>query len=239
MYLSAIVVAAGKGVRLRSKVSKPLVKINNKPVIIYSLEILSKCSLIKDIIIVANSLNIEAIKREVKRYKINKVKGIAAGGIRRQDSVENGLKAVNNSADFVLVHDAARPFINNKIVYSAIRQAKKYGAAIAGVPVKATIKQVTRSQGHKVTSELVVEKTIDRNKLWEVQTPQVFKKDLLLEAYDRSGDIDVTDEAMLLEKIGVKVGVTFGSYDNIKITTPEDLILAKAIATEKLKNRKT
>ncbi len=229
MYLSAIVVAAGKGERLRSKVSKPLIKICNKPVIIYSLEILSKCGSIKDIIIAANSLNIDAIKREVKRYKINKVKGIVSGGIRRQDSVENGLKAVNNKADFVLVHDAARPFINNKIVLSTISQAKKYGASIAGVPVKATIKEVHSPQS-TAHGNLIVKRTIDREKLWEVQTPQVFKKNLLLEAYEKYSDADVTDDAMLLEKMGVKVGVVLGSYNNIKITTPEDLIIAEAIA---------
>lgn len=228
MFVSAVVVAAGKGLRLKSKIPKPLVRINSKPLVIYSLEVLSKHPLIKEIVIAVNSSNIEGIKQEVKRYKINKIKGITAGGIRRQDSVENGLKAVDSRADFVLVHDAARPFINNAIIYSAVQLAKKYGASIVGVPVKATIKEV-HSPRSMVHGSFIVKRTIDRESLWEVQTPQVFKKSLLLEAYNKFRDIDVTDDAMLLEKIGVKVGVVSGSYSNIKVTTPEDLVIAEAI----------
>lgn len=228
MYISAVVVAAGKGLRLKSRISKPLVRINSKPLLIFSLEVLSKHPLIKEIVVVVNSANIKGIISKINEYKINKIKNIVAGGVRRQDSVENGLKAVNSRADFVLVHDAARPCINNTMVFSVIKQARKYGAAIVGVPVKNTIKRVTRPPGHKVTSDYVVEETVNREKLWEVQTPQVFKKSLLLEAYDKFRG-DVTDDAMLLEKMGVKVGVVFGSYENIKITTPEDVILAEAI----------
>lgn len=234
MFVSAIVVAAGKGLRLKSKIPKPLVRINSKPLIICSLEVLSKHPLIKEIVVAANLSNIDDIKREVKKYKINKVKGIAIGGIRRQDSVENGLKLVHSKSDFVLIHDAARPFINNTIVSSAIKKAKRYGASIVGVPVKNTIKEVYSSQ-FTVYKNPIVRRTIDRENLWEVQTPQVFKKKLFLEAYDKFKNIDVTDEAMLFEMMGVKVGVVFGSYDNIKITTPEDLIIAEAIARYKNK----
>lgn len=232
MFLSAIVAAAGQGIRLNSDIPKPLLKIGAKPAIIYSLESLCKYSLVKDIIIVANLSNIKGIKQQIKRYKIKKIKDIVLGGKRRQDSVRNGLSAADSRADFVLIHDAARPFIGIEVLPVLIKQAKKYGAAIVGVPVKATIKEVRslRSMGH---GSLIVKRTIDRENLWEVQTPQVFKKDLLLEAYDRFGDSDVTDDAMLLEKMGVKVGMVFGSYDNIKITTPEDLIIAQAIAKKK------
>ncbi len=235
MYISAVVVAAGKGLRLGSKTSKPLIRIKSKPLIIYSLEVLNKYGLIKEIIVVVNSQNYQEIINKIKQYKISKITDVVLGGTKRKDSVYNGLKAVNKRTDFVLIHDAARPFINNAILSSVIQHAKKYGAAIVGVPVKATIKQVTRAQEHKGARGFVVDKTIDRENLWEVQTPQVFKKDLLLEAYDNFRDIDVTDEAMLLEKMGVKVGIVFGSYDNIKITTPEDLIIAEAILNNKLR----
>ncbi len=231
MFLTAIIAAAGEGTRLNFDIPKPLVRISSKPVIIYSLERLSKYSLVRDIIIAANLSNIKGIKQQIERYEIKKIKDIVLGGKRRQDSVRNGLIASDSRSDFVLIHDAARPFIGNEVLPVLIKQAKKYGAAIVGVPVKSTIKE---AQGSGLKAN-IVKRTLDRKNLWEVQTPQVFKKDLLLEAYDRFGDIDVTDDAMLLEKMRVKVGMVFGSYDNIKITTPEDLIIAEAIARHKNK----
>jgi 2-C-methyl-D-erythritol 4-phosphate cytidylyltransferase len=115
------------------------------------------------------------------------------------------------------------------MVSSVLKEAKKSGAAIVGVPVKATIKKV-KSQKSEVKSRPVVEKTLNRDSLWEVQTPQVFKKELIMEAYNKFGNSEVTDDASLLEKIGVRVKIVRGSYFNIKITTPEDLVLAEAIA---------
>ncbi len=220
--VAAIVVAAGKGLRLKSKIPKPLVNINNKPAIIYSLQVLSREPRIKEIIIAANLANIKDIQKVVKKYKISKVKKIILGGARRQDSVFNGLRLAGG--DIVLIHDAARPFIERKIVSSAIAQAQKTGAAIVGVPVKATVKAVGSSQG------LVVRATLDRSRLWEIQTPQVFKKELLLAAYRKFGNTKVTDDASLVEKLGQKVRIVLGEYKNIKVTTPEDLILAEAIA---------
>ncbi|MDD5355918.1 MAG: 2-C-methyl-D-erythritol 4-phosphate cytidylyltransferase, partial [Candidatus Omnitrophica bacterium] len=125
-----------------------------------------------------------------------------------------------------LIHDAARPFAGNKLVSSLIKASRAYGAAIAGVPVKATIKKI-RGGNKKIKA---VEKTIERNTLWEIQTPQVFKKDLILKAYEKFGNIGVTDDAMLVEKLKKSVRVVLGAYNNIKITTPEDLMIARAIA---------
>ncbi len=241
MYVTAVVLAAGKGLRLiqplcakaglKSKISKPLIKIDSKPLIIYSLNTLSKHPYIKDIIVVANRRNLQDIRNKIKRYRIDKIKDVVLGGQVRQASVVNGLRAIDNRTDLVLIHDGVRPFIDRDIVSSVIKTAKSYGAAIAGVPVKATIKKVTR-QASGVTRQFMVEKTIDRNGLWEIQTPQVFRKGLILKAYDKFGDIDVTDDAMLVEKLGVKVSVVKGSYNNIKITTPEDLVVAQAIANQ-------
>lgn len=222
-FVTAIVVAAGDGLRLKSKIPKPLVGINNKPAIIYSLGVLAKEPAVKEIIVAANLANIKDIQKVVKKYKIAKVKKIILGGALRQDSVFNGLRLA--SGDIVLIHDAARPFIDRKIVSSAIIQARESGAAIVGVPVKATIKLVVSRSGRPVASQ-----TLDRNKLWEIQTPQVFKKDLLLAAYKKFGKTKVTDDSSLVEKLGKKVKIVLGEYRNIKITTPEDLILAEAIA---------
>lgn len=224
-HISAIVVAAGKGLRFKSKIPKPVVKLNFKPILIYSLEIISKHPLINEIILVINRENQKAIVREVKKYRINKICKVVKGGRRRQDSVLNGLKAVDKNTDFVLIHDAARPFIDSKVLSSIINEASRTGAAIAGVPVKATIKKAT-----KTASKVIVKETLDRNNLWEIQTPQVFGKNLILKAFDKFGKVNVTDDAMLVEKLGRKVRIVTGSYRNIKITTPEDLSLAEAIS---------
>ena len=230
MYVTAIVLAAGKGVRSKSKLPKPLIKINSKPIIICCLEILSEHPYIKDIILVVNSGNSRDIIKILKRYRIKKIKKVVLGGKRRQDSVGNGLSAIDTRTDLVLIHDGVRPFIDKETISRVIKEAKKSGAAIVGVPVKATIKKVSCAAGYPVKRQFMVEGTLNRNNLWEVQTPQVFRKDLILRAYGKFKDTDVTDDASLVEKLGVKVAVIPGSYNNIKITTPEDLILAEAIA---------
>ena len=221
MRVTAIVLAAGRGLRFRSKIPKPLVKINAKPIIIYSLEALNKHPLVKDIIVVVNPRNQAGIAAKLKQYRIRKAKQIVRGGLRRQDSVRNALKFIDRRADLVLIHDSGRPFIDKKMVTSVINEAKRSDAAIVGVPVKATVKEVR--------SKNTVKRTLNRENLWEIQTPQVFKRDLILKAYNKFGDKDVTDDAMLVEKLGAKVSVVMGSYNNIKITTPEDLIIARAI----------
>ncbi|MBI4982672.1 MAG: 2-C-methyl-D-erythritol 4-phosphate cytidylyltransferase [Candidatus Omnitrophica bacterium] len=222
MNVSAIVLAAGAGKRFKSKESKALVRVLGKPLFIYSLEILSKLFFVKEIVVVVNDDNACDVAREIKRYRINKVKCLVKGGRRRQDSVFCGLTAVSDKADFVLIHDSARPFINSKIVSAVVKEACKIGAAILGVPVKATLKEI-------VTCEKIVKKTLDRSRFWEIQTPQVFKKDVILQAYDKFSREDVTDDASLVEKLGKKVAVVQGAYSNIKITTPEDLCIAEAL----------
>jgi len=229
MYCSAIVLAAGCGARLKSKTPKPLVKLNGLPVILYSLKTFGELPQVKEIIVVVNPSNKKEIIRIAKYYSLGKVKEFVLGGKARQDSVRQGLAAVSNCADLILIHDAARPFVDKKTISGVITRAKNCGAAIIGVPVKCTIKEAHGSwlMAHKGG---VVKKTLDRNKLWEIQTPQVFNKDLILAAFKRFGRKKVTDDAMLIEKLGKKVNIVEGSYNNIKITTPEDLLIAEAIA---------
>lgn len=222
IYASAIVLAAGRGKRFASGVSKPLVKIGSQPLIIYCLKALGEHPSIKDIVVVVNTENKEAVVSQIARYRIAKISAVVIGGVLRQDSVRCGLKAIGADTDLVLIHDAARPFIDKGRITSVITQAKSTGAATLGVPVKATIKQAR--------GKFVV-RTLDRDSLWEIQTPQVFRKGLILEAYRKfAGLLEVTDDAMLVEKLGVKVSIALGSYYNIKITTPEDLVLAQGIA---------
>ncbi|MFA5411186.1 MAG: 2-C-methyl-D-erythritol 4-phosphate cytidylyltransferase [Candidatus Omnitrophota bacterium] len=225
MHVSAIVLAAGKGLRLDPRIPKPLLKIGSRPVIIHSLETLNKHPRVKEIIVAVNAQNQKKIVNKIKRYRITKVSRIVLGGKERQDSVRNALKAVACSAGLVLIHDAARPFITGERISALIKEAQSRGAAILGVPVKATIKEIHGKSR--------VKKTLKRENLREIQTPQVFRKDLILEAYRKFGDSPVTDDAALVEKLGAGVSVVLGSYENIKITTPADLAIAEAFLGQK------
>ncbi len=221
--LSVIIVAAGEGLRLKAAVPKPLVKIGKTPAIIYSLQAFQKHPEVSEIILVLNAKNQPAIKRLIRNYHFKKIKNIVLGGRLRQDSVYNGLKAVSPESAWVLIHDSARPFIDQQIITRVIRGARQTGAAIAAVTPKATLKS---SRGNSRW----VEKTLDRRKLWEIQTPQVFRKDLILRAYAKYSAALVTDDAALVEKLAQPVKLIPGSYSNIKITTGEDLLLAGLIA---------
>jgi 2-C-methyl-D-erythritol 4-phosphate cytidylyltransferase len=227
-YVSAVVVAAGEGKRLHSRIPKLLVKINSTPLIIHCLKVLNAHPLISEIILVVNKKQQRQLIRKLRPYGLRKISCITCGGRRRQDSVYKGLECVGKQSALVLVHDGARPFISRAIVTQAIKEAARTGAAIVAVPVKATIKEGYRLQATGY-SKNIVNRTLERDKLWEVQTPQVFRKEVILRAYRKFGHLDVTDDATLVEKLGIKVNLVRGLYNNIKITTPEDLILAEAI----------
>jgi len=228
MTVSAIVVAAGRGERFSSQTPKPLARIDDHPLIFYCLRTISRHPLIDDIVLVVNAKIKDRVAAIIKQYRIRKISHLVIGGRRRQDSVYKGLKALNKDTDLALIHDGARPFIDKETITAAVKEAVASGAAIVGVPVKATIKQVI---GHRsqVIGSVIVKNTLDRDNLWEVQTPQVFQRDLIMQAYRKSGKREVTDDAALVERLGAKVRMVKGSYSNIKITTPEDLVLAQAI----------
>ncbi|OGX29835.1 MAG: 2-C-methyl-D-erythritol 4-phosphate cytidylyltransferase, partial [Omnitrophica WOR_2 bacterium RIFCSPHIGHO2_01_FULL_49_10] len=221
------VAAAGKGERLKSKVRKPFVALGKEPILLHALRVLDNSNLIGEIIVVAHQADLPKARLLIKKAKLKKFKEIVAGGKRRMDSVKNGLAAVSEDADYVIIHDGCRPFIDNKMISSVLDAAGVFGAAIAGVPVKPTIKEVEKGN--------FVAATLKRETLVDVQTPQAFRKDILLRAYDRAfveGAI-ATDDAALVERLGIKVKVVDGSYRNIKITTPEDLRYAKMLMGEK------
>ena len=218
--LSAIVLAAGKGKRFGLKVPKVFSNLGGKPVISFSLSVLNRHPKVNEIIVVASAESKKKLEEVIRKYRINKVQKIVLGGKERQDSVLSGLRSISRDADYVLIHDGARPFIDADMVSRLCLAAKKTGASIAAVKVKNTIKEA-RNQ--------VVVSTLRRDNLWEVQTPQVFRKEIILKAYGSMGHLEVTDDAMLVERIGIAVRVSQGSYSNIKITTPEDLITAGTI----------
>lgn len=233
MYVSAIVLAAGESQRFGGKKQKLFINIRREPAIIYSLKALQDHPYIREIILVAHEQNIERLEAIGKKYRIKKIRSVLLGGRLRQDSVSNGLKAIAAKTDLVMIHDGARPFVDRELLFRVICSAARYGAAIAAVPVKATIKEAVLS-GVTGQHQVLVKKTIKREGLWETQTPQVFRKNLIVKAYHRFGKQEVTDDAALVEKTGAKVRIVMGSYFNIKITTPEDMIAAKAIAKNRL-----
>jgi len=228
MKLSAIVVAAGKSRRMkRPPLGKPYLKIGQRPVLAHTLLALNRLPQISEIILVAGrGPACERALTIIKRHKIGRAKAVVAGGKERSDSVYNGLKAINPDAEFVLVHDGVRPFASKKSILDCIAAARKFGAAICAVPVTPTIKKAGRGNFVKATPA--------RGDLWEVQTPQVFRKDLIIKAYEkaRRKGICATDDACLVEGLGARVKIVMGSHENIKITRPIDLFVAKAILSQ-------
>ncbi len=211
--------AAGSSSRMQGadKITLPLA---GMAVLGWSVQVLQDSPLVDRIVLVNSQSNIEQVECLAADRKWHKVEKICLGGERRQDSVAAGLKTLSD-CEWVIIHDGARPFLSEKLIKDGLEAAAQYGAAVAAVPVTDTIK-ITDSNG-------VVSATPPREQLWAVQTPQIFKMSLLLEAYQKSCG-DVTDDAMLLEQCGYKVKIYRGSYDNIKITTPRDLELAELLA---------
>jgi len=212
-------------VRFKSKTPKLLIKLNGRPVIGYCLKVFSASSAIDSIILAVPKDLRRRFAAVVRSLKLAKPVKIIEGGATRCESVHNGIKALDTNTKIVMVHDGARPFLSQKLIADSITLLRKHKSVIAAVPVKSTIK--------KIDSGFLVKETLDRNTLWEVQTPQTFCRDLLTKAHRKAKDKTATDDACLVEELGEKVHVVMGEYLNIKITTPEDLILAGAILRTK------
>lgn len=228
----AIIAAAGQGKRMGSQVNKQYLTILDKPVLAYTVQIFQYHPAIDEIIIVAKEDEINFCYQEVVLpYKLSKVRKIVPGGKERQDSVYQGLLELPAECNLVVVHDGARPFVTQDIISKALAAAKSHNACIVAVPVKDTIKRVDDSE--------FVQGTLTRAELWAVQTPQVFQKQLLFNAYKKAREqgLSGTDDASLVENIGAKVKVVLGSYENIKITTPEDIEIGCAILANRGKEK--
>ena len=218
---AAIVLAAGSVKRMNSKVHKQYLIIQNRPVLYYSLKAFED-SAVDEIVLVVGKGEEEFCRKEiVDKYGISKVKAIVEGGKERYHSVFEGLKQTSD-ADYVLIHDGARPFVNQKIIRRCMLEVPEYQACVVGMPVKDTIK-IADEGGY-------AKQTPDRKNVWMIQTPQTFSYALIYEAYEemlKTEDTAITDDAMVLERIkGKKSKLIEGSYRNIKITTPEDLLIA-------------
>lgn len=220
MKVFALIMAAGSGKRMGGSVKKQFLKLADKEILSHTLETFDRCSAVDGIVIVTSADE----KDHVKELSVNmsKVICITEGGSERQYSVLNGLRILKE-CDIVLIHDGVRPFVRQEDILTCIGTAQSYGASVLGVPVKDTVK-VCNAEG-EITA------TPDRKTLWLAQTPQAFKYDIIMKAYEYAEKENFlgTDDASVVERYGIKVKMVMGNYNNIKITTPEDLILGNAI----------
>lgn len=224
LRVCAIIAAAGKGRRMESKVEKQYLMLKDKPLLVHTLEVFSCCDAVDDIVIVTGSDHVKYCEKDiVSKYNIKKVLNITAGGKERQESVKNGLEVIKEFCDIVIIHDGARPFVTSEIINRSIANAYEFGAAACAVLVKDTIK-MSDDNGF-------VAKTLDRSKLYAIQTPQSFMFDIIYDAHKKAEDTGFigTDDTVLAEMCGRRVKLFEGSYENIKVTTREDLYFGEAI----------
>ena len=219
---SVIIVAAGSGKRMNMDINKQFIKLNKKEIIAHTIDVFYKNENVDEIIVCIKKEEEELFKDKIiNKYSFKNIK-IAYGGKERQDSIYNGLKCLDDKCDIVLIHDGARPFVDDRIINESIKVAREKKAVVVGTPVKDTI---------KVVCDGIINDTPNRVNLWAAQTPQVFEYKLITKAYEEAYENNYygTDDSMLVENIGQEVTMIMGSYDNIKITSPEDISIGEQI----------
>jgi 2-C-methyl-D-erythritol 4-phosphate cytidylyltransferase len=225
-----VVVAAGRGTRMGAADSKQYLLLEDKPIIVHTLEVFERLNEVAEVALVVGADDLERCRSLVSAFGLGKVTAVVAGGTERQHSVYCGLQALQT--EWVMVHDGVRPLVTAEAIRGCCRRAEQIGAAVLAVPVKDTIK--------KVNDAGLIESTPDRRSLWAIQTPQAFRRSLLLEAHEqaaREGFIG-TDDAMVVERYGAPVAVAEGDYTNIKITTPDDLPWAAFLLSDARKRQR-
>jgi 2-C-methyl-D-erythritol 4-phosphate cytidylyltransferase len=221
MNADAVIVSAGKGHRFMEGKKKQFHLLAGKPILVHTLDKFETCPLIHSILLVVGEEDMDYCMKEIiEKYRYRKISQIVPGGKRRQDSVKNGIDALSKDVKIVVIHDGVRPFVTKAMIEESIHSAIRFGAVVVAMPVKETIK-IAQSDG-------TILKTLDRESLWQIQTPQTFQAHLIKEAFYKATEDGFigTDDASLVERLGVKVHILPGSYTNIKITTTEDLMLA-------------
>lgn len=221
-----IIVAGGKSERMGPNVDKVFLSLGTRPVLAYSLIAFEKCPDIDGIVLVVRKDHVESARSMVQIYGCHKVRKVVAGGAKRQTSVANGLAALDLDGEdvgIVAVHDGARPCVTPDLISATIASAKRYGSGVAACKINDTIKQVDKGR--------TVSKTVDRTKLWAVQTPQSFKLEILRKAFEsvRRRRLTITDEAAALEAARQEVRLVPSSWSNMKVTEPDDLVLAATL----------
>ena len=224
--VTAIFPAAGQGKRMKANINKVFLELMGKPILVHTLLAFSRCDAIDNLIVVVGADEVTFIQALLVAVPGLKPYKVVVGGTERQYSIFNGIAQLSPTTDVVLVHDGARPLVSCQVITAVVEEARKSGAAIAAVPAKDTIKIVDQDD--------FVEETPDRQSLWTVQTPQGFKKDIIVKAYQQAANDEYlgTDDSSLVERIGVRVKVVKSDYSNIKVTTPEDLLIAEAFMRE-------
>ncbi|MCX6122616.1 MAG: 2-C-methyl-D-erythritol 4-phosphate cytidylyltransferase [Ignavibacteriales bacterium] len=220
----AIVPAAGSGTRIGGDIKKQFLPLKGKPIIVHTLQQFEHCSDVDEVALALPESAMSEMVAIVERYRLHKVSKMVLGGVKRQDSVRNVLNRLTlKESDIVLVHDGVRPFIETKRIAHLLKVCKEYDAAVLAVQPKDTIRRSTGGG--------FFDQTLDRTALWLIQTPQAFRAKLLVQAFEKAkkDKFYSTDEAALVERLGVKIRIVEGTYDNIKITTPEDLELGLMI----------
>lgn len=216
-----IIPAAGAGKRMKCKTAKPYLQLQGKAILAHTISCFLSVPGLKQVLIATSDAYLERAREILQQTAGDSMPWqVIEGGATRQKSIHHAIKELGN-VDLVMVHDAVRPFVTQKLIESCCRQAENFGTAIPGFPCKDTVK--------KVDDDHFVQETPDRSRLWKVQTPQVFKKELLIKAYDHAEkqNYEGTDDASLVEWLGEPVKIVKGSPDNFKITYPRDLQLAK------------
>lgn len=224
MRVVALIPAAGRGRRMGSEKPKAILPLGGIPLLTHTLQGFEACSQVDEILALVPAGEVPLFADEIsRRAGLKKVSRILAGGPERQDSVYLGLKAIGGKADFVIIHDGARPFVPPELIERALSETRRYRAVVVGVPVADTIKEVS--------AQREVLRTLERSRLWAIQTPQSFEYGLIAEAHEKAREEGFygTDDASLVERLRIPVRVIEGSRFNLKISTPEDLILGEAI----------
>jgi len=220
---TAIIVGAGRGERMGANTDKAFLSLGPRPLVAYSMMAFEACTEIRQIVLVVRRDRIEAAKNMAQMFGISKLRTVVAGGAHRQDSVRKGLAELPPETRYVTIHDAARPLVTPALISETVRCAHKHGSGVAGRRMVDTVKLVEKAP--------VVSRTVDRDQLWTVQTPQTFRLDLLRQAYARLAETGavVTDDAAALEQIGVPVRLVEWAPVNLKVTIAEDLAVAAAL----------
>lgn len=225
MRVNAVIVAAGEGKRFGGKISKPFLPLAGRPIILHTLSRFAASRMVRKVILVTAETEISRCKTLLQAdSQLGRLEfAIHSGGLKRQDSVRRGLTLLDADCEVVVIHDGVRPFVSSRLIDRCVEAAFKNGAAVVGVPVRDTIKVISEDR--------YVLKTPPRDSLWEIQTPQAFRTEILREAHLRGGrkGAEATDDAMLVERLGKKVALVEGERTNIKITVPEDLLFAEAL----------
>ena len=231
MNVVAIIPAAGEGRRMGATVEKQFMHLNGTPILSHTLKVFDASPVIDGVVLVVAAQQHQVLHEEVlDSYPCDKLLRVVDGGQERQDSVALGLAAVPQECELVVVHDGVRPLVDMDLLGSVVKSAQQHGAAIAAIPAGDTVKRVRKG---------LVTTTLERETIWLAQTPQAFHASLLRQAYEKAlkDQVMVTDDAALVERLGVEVHLVPGSPENIKVTTPTDIIIAEALLAQRQAER--